>query len=87
MFKYGYNFQNKIQEEIFDLLNFELVVYDEIEIFRSNSDPEFDYPYGRRKTSLDLTTLDVTSLEFLDPEEKEFDYEKNYEYYSNNIKF
>ena len=87
MFEYGYQFQNKIQEEIFDLLNFELVVYDEIEIFRQNTHPEFDYPYGLRKTSLDLTTFDVTSLYWKDEEKTEFEYESDYEYFSNNVKF
>ena len=34
------------------MFNFELVVYDETELFREAGDPLFDYPYSNQKNNL-----------------------------------
>lgn len=47
---YNYElFIAELDKEIFKKLDFELVVYDEIEQFMSYDDAEFDYPYSKRK--------------------------------------
>lgn len=52
-FDYEYALQTVIQEEYLSKLNFQHVIYDEIERFRRYNDDQFNYPYGLRKTSLD----------------------------------
>lgn len=42
-------FENEI-ERIMSSFQFDIVVYDEIELFRQHDDPLFSYPYERRKT-------------------------------------
>ena len=58
---YGQNmdfFLKYISEDLFQRLDFELVVYDEIEKFRKYDHPKFSYPYEARKSKLNSFTLD-----------------------------
>lgn len=47
----------KIQHDYFDLVDFELVIYDETETFRDHDSDQFHYPYGPRKTTLNKFNL------------------------------
>ena len=53
---------------LFSTIEFELVLYDEVEYFKNYNDPEFDYPYSDRKTKLGSFNLDINITE-------DFDYE------------
>lgn len=44
-------------EQIVSGYSFELFVYDEIENFKEYDDPDFNYPYDRRKTKISQNTL------------------------------
>lgn len=35
---------------MFEIYEYDLVIYDETEVFRDYFDDEFDYPYEKRKT-------------------------------------
>ena len=37
---------------MFELYEFDIVVYDEIENFKDYISPEFDYPYEKRRTMI-----------------------------------
>lgn len=50
----------------------EIVIYDEIEKFRAYSNPEFPYPYERRKITLSEFTFDLDVPE--SPDGKNYDY-------------
>ena len=41
-----------LQEKYFDPIEFELVVYDEIEKFRGHEEEGFNYPFSIRKSKL-----------------------------------
>ena len=45
-------------------MDFELVVYDEIENFREHSDELFSYPYGKRKILIAQETFDTEHFTF-----------------------
>ena len=62
---YGF-FQDYVRDEIFSKLNFELVLYDEIEKFRDYDDPEFNYPYQPRKTKLNSFTFDNSKFQYVE---------------------
>ena len=47
-----------LNDNIFGRLDFELVLYDEIEKFREYDDPQFSYPYQKRKSKLNSFTLE-----------------------------
>jgi len=47
-----------LNDNIFGRLDFELVLYDEIEKFREYDDPQFSYPYQNRKSKLNSFTLE-----------------------------
>jgi hypothetical protein len=48
---YNYKlFIEYLNTDIFSMLDFELVIYDEIEYFKDFDDPEFNYPYMDRKS-------------------------------------
>ena len=49
--------------DILSKLDFELVLYDEIEKFRQHDHPEFNYPYQARKSKLNSFTLDPIDFE------------------------
>ena len=49
---------------MFQKVDYDLVVYDEIELFRSHSDPMFNYPYQDRKSVLTKKTFDPEKIEF-----------------------
>ena len=55
-----------VDTDILSKLDFELVIYDEIEKFRQFDDPEFSYPYQSRKSKLNSFTLDPVDFEFKD---------------------
>ena len=38
---------------MFDLFDMEIVIYDEFEKFRHYNDPQFSYPYEKRKNLLE----------------------------------
>jgi len=38
-------FIEKLEEKLFQKVDYDLVVYDEIELFRNYKDPMFNYPY------------------------------------------
>ena len=59
-------FQDYVRDEIFSKLNFELVLYDEIEKFRDYDDPEFNYPYQPRKTKLNSFTFDNSKFQYVE---------------------
>lgn len=42
---------------MFDLFEMEIVIYDEFEKFRQYNDPEFTYPYEKRKNLLEKFTF------------------------------
>ena len=57
---YGQNsefYSQYLNENVFGKLDFELVLYDEIEKFREFDHPEFSYPYQNRKSKLNSFTL------------------------------
>ena len=56
---YFYEYLNSF---LFQKIDFELVIYDEIEKFRKHHDPNFNYPYDARKSKLNSFTL--SPLEF-----------------------
>lgn len=81
----GFDLLEDLQNNYFKLLEFEVVLYDEIETFRDFDQEQFHYPYGPRKTSLNRATIDIQLLAF---EIQEYgDYEYNYEYLSSEINF
>ena len=48
---YNYKlFMDYLDSDVFSKLDFELVVYDEIEYFKDFEDPGFNYPYMDRKS-------------------------------------
>ena len=47
-------------DEIFSEIEFELVLYDEVEYFKNYNHPEFNYPYSARKTKLGTFNLNIT---------------------------
>lgn len=67
-----------LQEELFDKVELDLVVYDEIENFPDYNNPLFMYPYSNRKSK--LATYQITS-DFFSFDEKllQIDY-NNYNY-------
>ena len=50
-------FMDDIQDRVFQKVEAEIVIYDEVEKFRSYDHPSFNYPYGERKTKLSGYTL------------------------------
>ena len=54
------------------------MIYDEIETFRAYDDEQFDYPYGLRKSSLDILEFDNTLIN-LGPSGF-YEWEQNYHY-------
>jgi len=44
-------------------LEIELLVYDEIEYFRKYDDPEFNYPFSRRKNKIGQYTFNIEAVE------------------------
>ena len=46
-----------LDKEVFQKLDFELVIYDEIEKFKDYDNPEFNYPYQKRKSNLNSFTI------------------------------
>lgn len=57
----------QVQEEyreyidaLFSEIEFELVLYDEVEYFKKYDNSEFDYPYSKRKTKLGSFSFNIT---------------------------
>ena len=44
---------------LFSEFEFELVIYDEVEYFKKYTNPEFDYPYQKRKTKLGTFSFNI----------------------------
>lgn len=73
-------------------MDFQIVIYDEIEKFREYDDPQFSYPYEDRKIQVNSYTLDV---EFFELKDFEYKFDKvgvtkeliNYEYFSQQVIF
>ena len=42
---------------MFKKVEFEIILYDEIETFKDFNDKYFDYPYGQRKTKIHSVTI------------------------------
>jgi hypothetical protein len=51
-------FVEKLKLSTFDKLEFELVIYDEVENFRDYRDTLFNYPYQDRKSFISSNVLD-----------------------------
>jgi hypothetical protein len=49
----------KLNSEFFQNLEFQLVVYDEVEYFKKYNNPEFNYPFQKRKTILGSYNFDI----------------------------
>ena len=52
MYLWNYRLFEEYMHDIFVKYEFELTVYDEVEVFRDWDDALFNYPYGRRKQVL-----------------------------------
>lgn len=62
---YNYKlFMDDIQAKYFNKVEFELVIYDEVENFRKHTNPLFNYPYQDRKSFASAYTLDTTFFEW-----------------------
>lgn len=44
----------KDYNDLLKKFNFDLIVYDETEMFRQSDDPQFEYPYQRQKNNLNF---------------------------------
>ena len=63
----NFNFYNDwLTTEVFQKLDYDLVIYDEIEKFRDYDDSKFNYPYDNRKIKLESFVFNATSLRFSD---------------------
>ena len=62
--------------ELMQSFKIELVLYDEVEYFKKHDDPQFNYPYERRKNKLNSYTLN------LDMNEET----SNYEYFLEEVR-
>ena len=68
-----------------------MVIYDEIETFRKHTDPQFNYPYGLRKTSIQNIQFKNAALFPVEEDingdlsANDFEYEQNYEYLSTDV--
>jgi len=85
---YGQNtefYSHHLNENVFGRLDFELVLYDEIEKFREYDHPEFSYPYQNRKSKLNSFTLE--NLDFTYDDILMVNDPLNYEYSNQAIKF
>ena len=60
---YFYKYLDSI---LFKKIDYELVIYDEIEKFRKHHDPKFNYPYDTRKSKLNSFTLSPLEFDFAD---------------------
>jgi hypothetical protein len=49
----------------------ELIVYDEVELFRDYNDPDFEYPFQKRKEVVSMVNFQI---------QPSIDMDENYEY-------
>lgn len=75
------NFKNYIND-LFTEFEFELVVYDEVEYFKKYNNPEFFYPYQRRKTKIGTFSFNILINEVSDSQNY-----YNYDYVSKSVSF
>ena len=78
-------FIHKLEEIVYSRVDYELVIYDEIELFREFNDEQFNYPFQNRKSLIRSQTINPHSEEF-DADEKLIEYIP-YEYISTQVKF
>ena len=79
-YKYQIAYIMDLKRNYFNKVEFEHVLYDEIETFRDHKHQDFKYPYGPRKTSINSFILNPQKfqVEIDDTEAKiypEIDYE------------
>ena len=77
----------ELKKSAYGGLEFQMVVYDEIEDFKDHNDPEFNYPYGKRKSQITQFTIDPRFFEWESVYQKISREEMNYLYKSNKIGF
>ena len=51
-----------LKQNVYGKLEFEMVLYDEIEYFKDHDDPLFNYPYDHRKSQISQFTLDPSGF-------------------------